>query len=36
MADTEMMKRARLLGEKIRAEDGVKQAADAFHDHARV
>jgi hypothetical protein len=31
-----MMQRARLLGEKIRAEDGVKQAFNAFHNHARV
>jgi hypothetical protein len=30
------MKRARLLGEKIRAEDGVKQAVNAFHNHVRV
>jgi hypothetical protein len=31
-----MMERVRLLEEKIRAEDGVKQAADAFHNHVRV
>jgi sterol 3beta-glucosyltransferase len=34
--DSEMMKRARLLGEKIRAEDGVKQAVEAFHHHVRA
>jgi len=35
-ADTEMMQRARLMGEEIRAEDDVKQAVDAIHNHARV
>ena len=29
--DTETIKRARLLGEKIRAEDGVKRAVETFH-----
>ena len=29
--DAEMIERARSLGEKIRAEDGVKRAVDAFH-----
>ena len=31
MTDAEMTKRARLLGEKIRAEDGTKRAVEAFH-----
>ena len=30
------MQRTRLLGEKIRAEDGVKQAVNTFHNHARI
>lgn len=35
--DVDMEKRARLLGEKIRAEDGVAQAIEAFHHNiARV
>lgn len=29
--DAEMIKRARLLGKKIRAEDGVKRAVESFH-----
>jgi hypothetical protein len=31
-----MRERARLLGEKIRAEDGVGQAVEAFHRHLRA
>ena len=34
--DPGMRERARLLGEKIRAEDGVGQAVEAFHRHLRA
>ena len=33
--DADMEKRARMLGEKIRAEDGVARAVEAFHGHVR-
>jgi len=31
-----MGERARMLGEKIRAEDGVARAVEAFHRHVRA
>jgi len=34
--DAEMGERARLLGKKIRAEDGVVRAVEAFHHHVRA
>lgn len=34
--DAGMRKRAQLLGEKIRAEDGVKQAVETFHRYVRA
>jgi sterol 3beta-glucosyltransferase len=35
-ASTEMRRRAAALGEKIRGEDGVARAVEAFHEHVRV
>jgi UDP:flavonoid glycosyltransferase YjiC (YdhE family) len=34
--DSRMGERAQILGEKIRAEDGVARAVEAFHRHVRV
>ncbi len=34
--DAEMRKQAQLLGEKIRAEDGVSQAVETFHRYVRA